>query len=55
MSTNESVACEDVVYKGIWEATVGELQCVRERGNEKDKNSVAVMMNNTVSGHLPRR
>ena len=53
---NESIMCEDIVYKGIWEATVGEeLQCIREQGNEKDRYAAAVMTNDTVSGQLPRR
>ena len=44
------------MYKGIWEATVGEgLQYFRDRGNEKDRYAVAVMTNDTVFGHLPRR
>ena len=32
------------VYKDIWEANVGEeLECVRERRNEKDRYAVAVV------------
>ena len=50
MSTNESVVCEDIMHKGVWETTVGEeLECVRELGNEKDRYTVTVMTNDTVS------
>ena len=31
MSTNESVVCEDIMCKGIWQAAVGEeLECAQE-------------------------
>ena len=44
------------VYKDIWEANVGEeLECVRERRNEKDRYAVAVVKNDTIIGHLPRK
>ena len=50
MSTNESVVCKDIMHKGVWEVTVGEeLECVREQGNEKDRYTVTVMTNDTVS------
>ena len=44
------------VYKDIWEANVGEeLECVKERRNEKDRYAVAVVKNDTIIGHLPRK
>ena len=42
------------VYKDEWTPTVGKsLNCVREPLNEKDKNTVAVMQDDKVVGHIP--
>ena len=44
------------VYKAIWEAAVGEeLECGRERGNRVDRYAMAVVKDETVVGHVPRK
>ena len=44
------------VYKHIWTAVVGEeFPCRREVGNTFDPFAVAVMRDDTVIGHVPRR
>ena len=44
------------VYQSIWAAAVGEvLMCEREPTNEKDRYAVAVVKEETVVGHLPKR
>ena len=44
------------IYKEEWEAAVGEeLKCERERNNTKDPYAVAVVRENVIVSHLPRR
>ncbi len=44
------------VYKSIWDAIVGEtLCCKRERDNDSDRYAVAVLHNDVIVGHLPRK
>ena len=44
------------IYKDIWEAAVGEvLDCRREGSNRYDPFAVAIMKNNTIVGHIPRK
>ena len=44
------------VYKALWEAAVGEeLECRQERGNRVDRYAVAVLKDETVVGHVPRK
>ena len=44
------------VYEEIWEAAIGEqLDCCSEPDNPNDRYAMAVMKNETVVGHLPRR
>ena len=43
------------VYKGIWNAAIGEvLVCEREPHNVEDRYAIAVKKDETVIGHLPR-
>ena len=43
-------------YQSVWEAVVGEeLACDRERANSEDPFVVAVMKDETIIGHVPRR
>ena len=43
------------VYKGIWDAAIGEvLVCEREPHNVEDRYAIAVKKDETVIGHLPR-
>ena len=44
------------VYKDTWDAATGEeLACEREVHNTQDRYAVAVKMEGTVVGHLPRK
>ena len=44
------------VYKTIWGAAVGEvLICRREPTNSADRYAVAVLKEETIIGHLPRK
>ena len=44
------------VYQRLWTSTVGEhLSCRREHTNENDRYAVAVMKDDTVIGHVPRK
>ena len=44
------------IYKEEWEATVGEeFKCEREKNNAKDPYAVAVVCENVIVGHLPRK
>ena len=44
------------VYTAIWEAAVGEeLECGREKGNRVDRYAVAIVTDETVVGHVPRK
>ena len=44
------------VYKDIWAAAIGEEQvCDREPTNMADRYAVAVLKQETVIGHLPRK
>ena len=44
------------IYKEEWEAAVGEeLKCEREKNNAKDPYAVAVVHENVIVGHLPRK
>ena len=44
------------VYKDIWEASIGEeLICVRETSNPKDPFAVAVVKNEMIVGHIPKK
>ena len=44
------------VYKDIWVATDGEfLQCARETNNIHDPFAVAVLNNNIIVGHIPKK
>ena len=44
------------IYKAIWEIAVGEeLECRWVRGNRVDRYAVAVVKDETVVGHVPRR
>ena len=44
------------IYKAVWQAAVREvLPCKREINNEKDRYAVAVMKDDTVIGHLPKK
>ena len=44
------------IYKEEWEATVGEeLKCEREKNNAKDPYAAAVVRENAIVGHLPRK
>ena len=44
------------IYKEEWEAAVGEkLKCEREKNNVKDPYAVAVVRENVIVGHLPRK
>ena len=44
------------VYRDEWDAAIGEeLERVREKNNLKDPYAVAMMCNNIVVGHLPRK
>ena len=42
------------IYKNVWDAVIGELQCERELANECDRYAVAVRKDGTIIGHLPR-
>lgn len=44
------------VYQAIWTAVVGEeLVCEREPTNSLDRYAVAVLKNEIIIGHLPRK
>ena len=44
------------VYDRIWTPTLGkELQCVTEDSNDSDPYAVAVMKQDDIVGHIPRR
>ena len=44
------------VYEEIWQSAVGEkLPCRREPDNRSDRYAVAVIRNETIVGHLPRK
>ena len=44
------------IYKEGWEATVGEeLKYEREKNSAKDPYAVAVVCENVIVGHLPRK
>ena len=44
------------IYKEEWEAAVDEeLKCEREKNNAKDLYAVAVVRENVIVGHLPRK
>ena len=44
------------IYQEVWEAAIDEeLVCRPERGNAHDWYAVAVMKNDLVVGHLPRK
>ena len=46
----------DHIYQEEWEAAIGEeLQCEREKKHAKDPYAVAVVRENVVVGHLPRK
>ena len=42
------------IYKDVWDALIGELQCERELDNVSDRYAVAVKKDGTVIGHLSR-
>ncbi len=43
-------------YKDIWTAVVGEeLPCQRERANPRDPFAVAVLKDEAIVGHVPRK
>ena len=57
-STVERACCvhDYYVYKGIWEAAVGEiLACKQEPRNAADQCTVAVKKDGTIIGHLSRK
>ena len=42
------------IYKAIWMAAIGEvLDCRREPSNPEDRYTIAVIKNETITGHLP--
>ena len=44
------------IYKDVWIASIGEtLNCVRQTGNRFDRYAVAVIKNDTIVGHLPKK
>ena len=44
------------VYKTIWDAAIGEtLRCKREKDNNSDRYAIAVLQNDVIVGHLPRK
>ena len=44
------------IYKDIWIPVIGEeLKCIREPANMVDRYAVAVMKDETIIGHLPRK
>ena len=44
------------MYKGIWTAAIGEeLPCRRETNNVTDRYSVAVIKDDAIVGHLPKK
>ena len=44
------------MYKAIWTAAVGEeLPCSRETNNITDRSSVAVIKDDAIVGHLPKK
>lgn len=44
------------VYKSVWAAVVAEvLLCSRELTNSADRCAVAVLKNEVVIGHIPRK
>ena len=44
------------VYKDYWEAATGEiLQCRKERTNIHDPFTVAIIKDDSVVGHVPRK
>ena len=44
------------VYERIWNATIGEeLLCEREMDNKRDQYAVAVIKDDIIIGHLPRK
>lgn len=54
--TTDSVIRGYHEYKNIWEAAFGEcLQCQRERSNGHDPYAVAVVKDDNVVGHVPRK
>ena len=58
MEENEVACCVRGyhVYKTVWAAAVGEvLICRREPTNSADRYAVAVLKEETIIGHLPRK
>ena len=52
----ESVVRGYHIYQSVWDAIIGEnLICVMENDNSNDKFAVAVMRNNTIICHAPRK
>ena len=44
------------IYKAIWMAAIGEvLDCRREPSNPEDRYAIAVIKNETITGHLSRK
>ena len=44
------------VYKDLWDASIGEdILCEREPFNNADRYAVAVLKDDTVVGHIPRK
>ena len=44
------------MYKGIWTAAIGEeLSCRRQTNNVTDRYSVAVIKDDAIVGHLPKK
>ena len=52
----ESCICGYHVYKNLWDASIGEdILCEREPLNDADRYAVAVLKDDTVVGHIPRK
>lgn len=44
------------VYHTVWSAVIGEtLECIREPSNVKDRYAVAILKDDVIVGHLPRK
>ena len=44
------------IYRTIWQAAVGEvLTCKREYNSDRDRYAVAVLKNDNIIGHLPKK
>ena len=53
--TKESVVRGHHIYKSVWTPVVGQqLPVLREPGNPHDNRAVAVFLDGSVIGHVPR-